>query len=178
MWMWMDDDVGGNFFELDSKKRFLIVCFKAYVIKLFLSDLFEIHLTKNYCNLGKFIYFHGMIHVEHNPIISLLMILFQKMVLCQDSIWKLKTACNLSRMRSTKVNRNTFRIIFSKPINEELLKFHLIFTNYPNSFCVQKKWCSDSNLSVLIVSTAFLLFRSVCLILKVVYKSKIISIFA
>ena len=175
MWMWMDD--GDGFFE-SKWNNFWWYVSKRMSPKLFLSDLFEVHLTKNYCNLGKFIYFHCMIHVEHNPFISLLMILFQKMVLCQDSIWKLKTACHLSRMRSTKVNRNTFRIVFSKPINEELLKFHLIFTNYPNSFCVQKKWCSDSNLSVLIVSTAFLLFRSVCLILKVVYKSKIISIFA
>ena len=131
MWMWMDDDVGGNFFESKWNDFWWYVS-KRMSSKLFLSNLFEIDLTKNYCNLGKFTSFHCMIHVGHNPFISLVMILFQKMVLCQDSIWKLKTACNLSRMRSTMLNRNTFRTVFSKPINEELLRSHLIFTNYPN----------------------------------------------
>ena len=138
MWMWMDDNVGGNFFE-SKWNDFWWYISNRMSSKLFRSDLCEIHLAKNYCNLGKFIYFHCMIHMEHNPIISLLMILFQKMVLCQDSIWKLKTAGNLSKMRSTKINRNTFRIICSKPINEELLKHHLIFTNYPKNVCVSRK---------------------------------------
>ena len=151
----MDDDVGGgNLFESKWNDFWWYVS-KLMSSKLFLSDLFEIHLTKNYWNLGKFIYSHCMIHAERNPIISLLMILFQKMLLCQDSWWKLKTAGSLTRMRSTKINRNTFRIIFSKSINEELLKCHLFFTNYPRIFCVNRKSCSDSNLFVLIASRYF-----------------------
>ena len=100
----------------------------------------NISIRGSYYNLGKFIYFHYMIHMEHNPIINLVMILFQKMVLCKDSILKLKTADNLYIMRSSKIQRNTSRIVFSKPINKELLKFYFIFTKCSKFFCANRKW--------------------------------------
>ena len=65
----------------------------------------EISVLKenHYLYLLKFIYFHYIIHMKHDAVISFLLNTFQETILCQNFTWKFKTTVNLTKMWSTKI---------------------------------------------------------------------------
>ena len=78
-------------------------------------------------------------------------------------------------MWSTKTDRNNFRIIFSKPVNEEISNFILFLLTAQSFLVLIGSCCSDLNMFALIPPAEFLLKHSILLFM---YKSKMSSILA